>query len=206
MGIVTNPDTSIDGRILECARAEFLSKPFEKVSLREVCAKAGVTTGAFYNRYKNKEELFDAVIAPTLELVAQYSAQTETASYEHLSKQDLKRIWELTPETQQRIIDMIYDNYDDFRLLLCHAEGTRHASFIHEFVNDVTARSHRFICQAYERGLTDAVIDEEELHMLLTAYWSTMFEPVIHGLSRKRALQHSNVVAKLFDWTAVLGF
>ena len=50
------------------------------------------------------------------------------------------------------------------------------------------------------------IIDEEELHMLLTAYWSTMFEPIAHGLSRERAIEHSDMVAKLFDWTAVLGF
>ena len=54
--------------------------------------------------------------------------------------------------------------------------------------------------------MTPFLIDEEELHMLLTAHWSTMFEPVIHGLSREKALQHSENVAKLFDWTAVLGY
>ena len=47
------PDKTIDPRILQCAREEFLSKPYEAVSLREICAKAGVTTGALYNRYPN---------------------------------------------------------------------------------------------------------------------------------------------------------
>ena len=53
---MSNPDKSIDPRILESAREEFLSKPYEQVSLREICQKAGVTTGAFYNRYKNVEQ------------------------------------------------------------------------------------------------------------------------------------------------------
>ncbi len=203
---MAKPDESIDPRILESARREFLSKPFDQVSLRVICARANVTTGAFYRRYKNKEELFDAVLASVLELISQYSDQTEAASYDHLSRQDLEQMWVLAPETQKRIIDMIYDNYDDFRLLLCHAEGTRHANFIHDFVTDVTARSYRFIQETYDRGIIDTIIDEEELHMLLTAYWTTMFEPVVHGLSRERAIQHSNMVAKLFDWTAVLGF
>ncbi len=199
-------DESIDPRILESARKEFLSKPFNQVSLREVCAQANVTTGAFYKRYKNKEELFDAVVAPALELIAQYSNKVEATNYDRLSKQELEQTWTLAPETQKTIIDMLYDNYDNFRLLLCHAEGTRHANFIHDFVTDATTRSHRFIQETYDRGVIDTVIDEEELHMLLTAYWSTMFEPIIHGLSRERAIEHSNMVAKLFDWTAVLGF
>lgn len=203
---MAKPDGSIDPRILESARKQFLSKPFDQVSLREVCAHAGVTTGAFYKRYKNKEELFDAVLAPTLDLISQYSDQTEAASYDHLSRRDLEQIWLCTPETQKRIIDLLYDNYDGFRLLLCHAEGTRYANFIHDFVTDVTARSYRFVQETYDRGIIDEVIDEEELHMLLTAYWSTMFEPIIHDLSREKAINHSNMVAKLFDWTAVLGF
>ena len=64
----------------------------------------------------------------------------------------------------------------------------------------------RFIEEAYCRGISSFLIDKEELHMLLTAYWSTLFEPLIHGLSREKALEHSEIVAKLFNWTKVLGF
>ncbi len=203
---MSNPDKSIDPRILDAARKEFLSKPYEQVSLREICAKAGVTTGAFYNRYKNKEELFDALVAPTLELVRSFSDRTESNSYERLDANELRRMWELTPETQARTVNMLYDNREGFRLLLCHAEGTRYANFLHDFVSETTARSHLFIREVYRRGMTTFLIEEEELHMLLTAYWSTMFEPLIHGLTREQALRHSENVARLFDWTAVLGF
>lgn len=203
---MSNQDKSIDPRILESAREEFLSKPYEQVSLREICQKAGVTTGAFYNRYKNKEELFDALVAPTLETVKTYSDATETFNYDRLDSQDMRRVWELTPETQRRIVEMLYADYEGFRLLLCHAEGTKYANFIHDFVSDVTARSYRFAEEAYRRGIAAFLIDEEELHMLLTAYWSTMFEPIIHSLPKEKALRHSEAVAKIFNWTSVLGF
>ena len=203
---MSNPDKSIDPRILQSAREEFLSKPYEQVSLREICRKAGVTTGAFYNRYKNKEELFDALVAPTLETVKTYSDATETFNYDRLDSQDMRRVWELTPETQRRIVEMLYADYEGFRLLLCHAEGTKYANFIHDFVSDITARSYRVAQEAYRRGIAPFLIEEEELHMLLTAYWSTMFEPIIHGLPKEKALRHSEAVAKLFNWTSVLGF
>lgn len=203
---MSNPDRSIDQKILDTARKEFLSKPYDSVSLREICSRAGVTTGAFYNRYRNKEELFDVLAAPTLAMVEEYSNQTETGSYTRLDEDDLRKIWELTPENQRGVINMIYDNYDGFRLLLVHAEGTKYANFLHDFVSEAADRSHAFIREAYKRGMVSFVIEEEELHMLLTAYWSTMFEPVIHGLSREKALHHSEAVAKLFNWTAVLGF
>ena len=40
----------------------------------------------------------------------------------------------------------------------------------------------------------------------LTACYSTMFEQVAHGLFREKTLQHSETVAKMFDWSAVMGF
>ena len=200
------PDKSIDPRILSCAKEEFLSKPYEQVSLREICAKAGVTTGAFYKRWRNKEELFDALVKPTLDALGESSDRIESVSYERMDEQDLRRIWIMTPATQERIVRMLYENYDGFRLLLCNAEGTRYSGFLHDFTSDVTARSMRFLEEAHRRGMISSVIDEEELHMLLTAYWSTMFEPLVHGLPLEKALRHSAVVADLFNWTAVLGF
>ncbi len=203
---MASPDRSIDPRILEAAGEEFLSKPYEQVSLRDICRKAGVTTGALYNRYANKEELFEALVAPTLALTERFSDTRESESYSYMDSNELVMIWELTPETQAGIVNMLYDNYDGFRLLLCHAEGSRHANFLHDFATDASERSYRFIEEAHRRGIVSSLIDKEELHMLLTAYWSTMFEPLIHGLSRKKALEHSEIVARLFNWKDVLGF
>ena len=39
-------DRSIDPRILESARREFLANGFERASLKNICAQAGVTRGA----------------------------------------------------------------------------------------------------------------------------------------------------------------
>ena len=203
---MSTADRTIDPRILEAARSEFLTKPYKDVSLRDICQKAGVTTGAFYKRYPNKEALFDVLVAPTLELIDRYSSGRISFNYDQLNKNDMKTVWEQTEETQKSMIDMLYDNREGFLLLLCHAEGTRYCNFIHDFVNKVTRYSMTFIREVHARGIIDTVIDEEELHMLFTAYWTTMFEPLIHGLSREQALNHSRIVAKLFNWSAVLGF
>ncbi len=55
-------DTSIDPRLIESARREFLEHGFLKADLKTICENAGVTTGAVYKRYKGKEELFCAVV------------------------------------------------------------------------------------------------------------------------------------------------
>ena len=47
-------------KILECGKKIFKEKGFEKANLREICAQAGVTTGAFYGHFEDKEALFSA--------------------------------------------------------------------------------------------------------------------------------------------------
>ena len=204
--LMSIPDKTIDSRILESAREEFLTKPYQEVSLRDICKKAGVTTGALYKRYENKEALFDALVEPTLVLIEEYSNQTETFNYNQLEKKDMETVWKNTSHTQNKFIDMIYDNKEGFLLLLCHSDGTKYHNFLHDFVNMVSSASMKFMNTMCKNGELEEVIDADEMHMLLTAYWSTMFEPVIHGLSREQALRHSLMVAKLFDWSAVLSF
>ena len=63
---MARPDTSIDPRIMDSAREEFLALGFERASLKSICQRAGVTTGALYKRYAGKEELFRAVVADTV--------------------------------------------------------------------------------------------------------------------------------------------
>lgn len=48
------PDHSIDPRIFESARKEFLENGFEKASLKAICEGAGVTTGALYKKSEAK--------------------------------------------------------------------------------------------------------------------------------------------------------
>ena len=52
---MARPDTSIDPRIMDSAREEFRTLGFEQASLKSICQRAGVTTGALYKRYAGKE-------------------------------------------------------------------------------------------------------------------------------------------------------
>lgn len=56
VGSLSKSDASIDPRILDSARREFLARGFEGASLQSICADAGVTTGALYKRYKGKAD------------------------------------------------------------------------------------------------------------------------------------------------------
>lgn len=49
-------------QILEAAMRVIRTQGIEKTTVREIASQAGVTTGAVYHYYKNKEELFQDII------------------------------------------------------------------------------------------------------------------------------------------------
>ena len=53
-------------KLMEYARQEFLEKGYMKASLRSICKKAGVTTGALYFFFQNKEDLLSAIVDDTI--------------------------------------------------------------------------------------------------------------------------------------------
>ena len=69
------PDRSIDSRLLSAAMEEFLDKGYENASLKEICRKAGVTTGALYKRFDGKEDLFHALVADTVKGMEQFESR-----------------------------------------------------------------------------------------------------------------------------------
>ena len=50
--------------ILQAAMELSRQKSFDKVSVRDICQKAGITTGAFYHHFRSKEELLLKGFAP----------------------------------------------------------------------------------------------------------------------------------------------
>ncbi|MCD4828881.1 MAG: TetR/AcrR family transcriptional regulator [Candidatus Cloacimonetes bacterium] len=52
--------------VLKAARAEFIARGFAGASMREIAARAGVTTSNIYNYFQNKDMLFTEMFKPLL--------------------------------------------------------------------------------------------------------------------------------------------
>ena len=180
---MAKPDTSIDPRILDSAREEFLSLGFEKASLKSICQRAGVTTGALYKRYAGKEDLFGAVVADTMtNLNAVYEERTAVPA-SSLSDETLIRAWYMDEEYMLWWFRFLNERRDGFVLLLTGAEGTAYANFQHDWVEKMTEGTWNYYAEARRRGLCSVDLTRAELHVLLSAFWATIYEPFIHGFT-----------------------
>ena len=120
-----NTDYTKRNLLIKAARDEFIKKGYSKASLRTICAKAGVTTGALYFFFENKAELFSAVVDPSInELKALLNSFfVEDAKY-LASAESLEAIESGHNEASELITRCIYKNQDVFHLLLNRAENT----------------------------------------------------------------------------------
>ncbi|WP_250228547.1 TetR/AcrR family transcriptional regulator [Anaeropeptidivorans aminofermentans] len=202
---MSKPDRSIDPRIIESAKEEFLAHGFEKASLKVICEDAGVTTGALYKRYKGKEDLFCAVVADTVEALNNFVEKRSSAKACTLSDNTLIKAWEMG-ESMLPWFQFLYEHHDGFVLLISGAGGTRYANFQHDFVETMTTKTYEYFLEAKRRGLTFVDISIEEMHILLSAFWTTVYEPFIHGYTWDQIEAHCKLICDLFNWNKVLGF
>ena len=108
------PDHSIDPRIFESARKEFLENGFEKASLKAICEGAGVTTGALYKRYKGKEDLFCAVVEQTVKDLYEVAYSRGDRDPAAMSDAELIKAWDMDGPDMMWWMRFLYDRHDDF--------------------------------------------------------------------------------------------
>ena len=203
---MSRPDTSIDPRILISAKTEFLAAGYERASLKTICAKAEVTTGALYKRYKGKEELFCAVVRPTLDDFGRIIEEKRLKNVGCLTDEELMKAWDMDEAQMLWWFEFLFKRRDGFVLLLRCSQGSSLSNFAHDWVVKMTDCTYEYFQEAKNRKLTEEAIDEEEMHILLSAFWTTVYEPFVHDFSWEQIVSHCQIVCRLFDWYRVLGF
>lgn len=198
-------DKEIDERIRQCAQEEFGEKGYVAASLRVICSRAGVTTGALYKRYAGKEELFAALVEPAIAdlegVIMRKAAVPET-----LSDDDLVRAWDMNVPFMERWFGFLYARYDALRLLLTRSEGSKYAGFEHDWSERVNAATYKYYEEARRRGLAKSDISRRDMHIMMYGFWTTVTEPIRHGLRESETGEIAALICKLFDWKRLLGF
>lgn len=201
---MSNPDKSIDPRLLASAEAEFNKNGFIKAELKTICENAGITTGALYKRYKGKEELFSAVVEGIVFELTDFVDSRSNIDFSALSDDEIIASWTMTYESFIPMFRLLYDNKTTFVLLIDKAAGTRYENFNHEFVTKLSYAYEKFYDEAKKRGLAKADVTRKEFHVLISSYWTCVCEPFIHKMSWKKIEEHCRVMCRFFNWRDVI--
>lgn len=121
--------------LIEAAKKEFREKGYNKASLRSICAKAGVTTGALYFFFENKAELFSAIVEEPVKGLKKMLTEHFLEDKEYMEHLDSMENMEMDhSDLSDMLVEYIYKYYDSFVLLLTASENTVYDNCIDEFV------------------------------------------------------------------------
>ncbi len=187
-------------RLLVCAREEFLEKGYQKASLRSICRKAGVTTGALYFFFENKEDLFAAIVQPTIEQVRTMATQhvkQELMMLQNIPGADADNMHDDYNATQQ-ILHVLYQNYDICQLLLAKSQGSQYENTIDEFV-EIFENGQRLLAVEQAKQLNVQPPDEDILHWVVHIEMDAYVHVLLHEKNEQKALKH---MGKMLEYLA----
>lgn len=199
--------TQMHKKIIVSATKEFLEQGYKNASMRRIAAEVGLTVGALYRHFANKEDMFAALVEPTItELMEKYKIFCEHG-YEIMKCGDVRQLWNDSESETKWLMSFIYDHFCEFRLLICCSQGTKFESFVH----DMAQMEERTTLEYFERmkqyGMSVNEVSKQEFHMLVTANVSALFEAVIHGFDRDEAMHYAETLDAFFSagWKKILG-
>lgn len=194
-------------RIIAAAQSEFKKQGFESASMRSIASQVGMTVGALYRHFPNKEELFAALVEPAISELMELYEQFREKEYEMLKTATLEQLWKESDSETKWLMRFIYDHLDAFKLLICRSQGTRYENFEHELALLEERSTLAYFDKMKEYGLEVAELPRQEFHILVTANVSSVFEAVKHGLSDKEAMHYADTLDAFFSagWKKILG-
>ena len=121
--------------LIEAAKKEFLEKGYNKASLRNICAKAGMTTGALYFFFDNKEDLYSSIVNPPIEELKRMIIEHFKEDKDFMKNTKSPDMGDIDhSDIAEMIVKHIYKNYDSFILLLSGSKEDALEKEIDEFV------------------------------------------------------------------------
>ena len=193
--------------ILECAKEEFMEKGFEGASMRAIAERAGYTTGMLYGRFADKSQLFRELVSAAADRLFGYFSGAEDAFAAFPADRQYREMHSYVGEKVDVMMDIIYDNFDAFKLIVCKSAGSGYEYYIDQMIEIETKNTMRFIRALNEAGIPINEVRADLSHMLSSAMFNGIFETVRHDMPREKALRYMASLRDFYSagWFKLLG-
>ena len=177
-------------KLLESAKKEFLEKGFMGASLRTIAANAGVTTGAMYRHFKDKDDFFCALVDQAIDVTIKTVSLADSAHHLDFENPLSQEHFDVESKETNNFLNYIYDNYDIFTLLLTKASGSTHEHFQEEICELYTKNCEQTFNWMYKNKISTKKIDKMTIHFIASTVINAFVEIITHKMSKKAAFQY----------------
>jgi len=187
-------------KILQSAKAEFLEKGFTAASLRTIAANAGLTTGAMYRHFNDKDALFCALVDDAIDTTLLLVQAAGIENHERLEDASGGQHAEEEKDLMLKFIDYIYEHFDAFTLLLTKASGSTHEKFLDEVCDRYTETVLQTVNWMKQKYAVTKPIDDMSIHILASATVNAFAETVLHKMEKTEALIFIGNIQEFFHF------
>ena len=173
-------------KILDAAKREFLNKGFAGTNVRAVAQEAGVTTGALYNLFKNKDGIFEALVGGVFDEFLHILAHNDVFEAKKLGMKtgELSAITEVSRHRFLKMVDFFYVNWDAMKLLICCAKGS---SYEHVFDKAIDFMENETLQLLKLDGVKMSRRRKFFIHVMVTSHFENLKEIFYHDLTKSEA-------------------
>ena len=175
---------------------------FRGASLRRISADSGVSTNSVYTRFGDKAGLFSAIVKPAADgLMDIYLESIRTAE----SKESISLAMEEGNEGTDRVLEYVYQNLDEFRLIFCQAQGTEYENYFDRLTEIEESYYKKFAGQFTGKQNQPA---DFFIHVYCRMGWQYIYELVTHEKTYEEA-KHFMQNVRVFHnagWNAMVEF
>ncbi len=194
-------------RILACAQAEFSQKGFMRASLRSICKNAGVTTGALYFFFKDKEDLFASIVKEPLErvnaiLLMHYQGQRIRMQASVLAMEDFT----LCSDKWEQLLPVLYEYREQFLLLLTGAQGSAFETIRDSFVA-IEQKENELLVHEMMRRFHIQSVDASVIRWISQLHVEAFIDIVVHRATQSEAFDYLHQIFPYLasGWCGILG-
>ena len=174
-------------QILESAKKEFLDKGFVNASLRTIAANAGLTTGAMYRHFKDKDDLFCALVDQAIDFTTKTVMLADSSHHLDLDNLVSEKHFAEERESTNELLNYIFENFDAFTLLLTKSAGSTHEHFQEEICELYTKNCEQTFNWMYKNNISTKKIDKMTVHFIASTVINAFVEIITHKMSKKAA-------------------
>lgn len=204
---MSEADLTTRDRILQIAKEEFLEKGYKDAWLRDISKKAGVTTGALYGYFKNKEALFGALVDEEYHHLLNLYDEILAEFHALPAEKQATDMESCTAKGMEQMAEYIYAHRSSFKLILCCSEETQYCHLVEEMsARDVQATDD--FCQTSQSaGVLLDPVNPTLKRMLTHSMFSNYFEMVRQDLPQKEMHQYIHQLLKFYSggWEKLWG-
>lgn len=125
--------------IIKVSKEEFIKYGFDNSSLRNISKKCHITPTAIYRHFKNKEEIFQAVIEPFINHFNEITKYIEDTDNEYLENEKINDMWNFEHDGGFQY-NILFGEYNDLVKLIVKERKEWFKKFIVDYEFDATIR------------------------------------------------------------------